>query len=120
MKKKKAVSLLIKAVSLVAIGGVVATGAVLVRNGVARLLDKNINHLEQYCPFNNVLGVNHQIKKINYTEGYKASLKEDGNIEVIADAIVEESNGNKKYIAPEGYELEGSHCVKTLTKKGNY
>lgn len=74
--------------------------------------EKNVDHVNEYCPLNGILGIEHQVEKINeqVSNEYRAYAVEDGKVELHSDFITE----NGKNILPEGYVLEGDFGVKTV------
>ena len=87
------------------------------------IIDANIDHLHEYCPLNNVFGVEHQVGRINKeykNQGITARYVEDSYItEDIIQAIQKtKDDGTIVYSAPSGYSLEGGKAVKSIAHYG--
>ena len=83
------------------------------------ICDGNVDHVNEYCPLNSVLGVEHQIKKINAMSGYSAYLLDDeyykGDVlytETVNPYTYKTDEGTY-FVAPEGYVLDGDMAVRT-------
>ncbi len=81
--------------------------------------ERNIDHVNEYCPLNGILGVEHQIEKIDAMGGYSAYLLDDeyykGDVlfkETVNPYTYETKEGSY-LVAPEGYVLEGDKAVRT-------
>ena len=73
-----------------------------------KLYDSQIDHLNEYCPLNDYLGVNHQINVINneLEPRYRAYYLKSGKGKLCSDYT-------KDYI-PEGYEVHGNKAYKNI------
>lgn len=78
--------------------------------------EKNVDHVNEYCLLNEILGIEHQIKKINeqVSNEYRAYAVEHGKVELHSDFITE----NGKTFLPAGYVLEDDYGVKTVNVPG--
>ena len=105
MDKKKVKYVVGGILTSLALGGAVLTGAAVVRHELVSILDRDINHLEEYCPYNDILGVNHQINAINKNDEYVAKLNRRKEIVITTLPVAIENQDMTTYVAPEGYEL---------------
>ena len=93
-------------------------------------IDLNIEHTEEWCPLNSILGVEHQMRKIENSYKFNSYYDEsgdmyycdfdvifakDGIVEYYTDATrISDENGNIiGYAAKEGY-LSGTKAVKRV------
>ncbi len=85
-------------------------------NGM-HLYDTQVDHLNEYCPLNDIFGVNHQIHEINKNyvqDGIKAYYTENGEVQLISGLKKTILDGKKYYSAPVGYTLNGDQAVKNI------
>lgn len=84
------------------------------------LFDSNIDHLNEYCPLNSILGVEHQIHKINYdysVYGINAYYEnETTSIEYINPTTIQKEDGSTIYTLPAGYTLVNGVGVRIVHK----
>lgn len=80
--------------------GISILAAALITGIGVEVYDASIDHYHEYCPLNNIFGIEHQIDIIN----------NDGNEKGIYAHLESEKRG---YIAPVGYELVGDRAIKT-------
>ena len=94
-----------KALAIVT-GLLVTAGAALTG---AHVVDYNVDHLKVYCPLNDILGVEHQIGKINNEyadQGIRAYISEKGNgiLTIYSDVKTEtNSRGKEVYYCPTNF-----------------
>lgn len=100
--------------------GILAT-SLSIAAGIAgiSLFDSHIDHLNEYCPLNYYLGVEHQIENIHQGNSYygvTAFPVENGRIQLVStpEVVMDSSSGNTYFYAPPGYTLEGENAVKTV------
>ncbi len=74
--------------------------------------EKNVDHVNEYCPLNGILGIEHQIEKANaqLSSEYRAYAVENHKADLYSDFITE----NGESVLPEGYVLDGNVGVKTI------
>ncbi len=81
----------------------------------ANIYDNHINHVNEVCLLTSLLGPSHQIKEIQKL-GLNVEKKElplyKESTDIIPALITYDSEGNKVYIAPSGYRLNGSLAEK--------
>ena len=124
-------------------GAGILTGALVMGVGL-HLYDANIDHLNEFCPLNNVFGLEHQVHEINnnglsmdavayddsfinitapaeertiYTLPPGYILGEDGKgYKYLADGTVEciKPIKTKDYVAADGYKLQGDKMYKNI------
>ena len=86
----------------------IALVATLVAGGTGIAIDKSIDHTEDYCPFCNVLGMEHQVNVINNSkkyENYRAKYVHDYNTTYTTNPIPMFTSEGVVYYAPAGYKL---------------
>lgn len=81
--------------------------------------ESSVDHLNEYCPLNYYLGVEHQIEEIHQGNSYygvTAFPVENGRIQLVSnpEVVMDSSSGNTYFYAPPGYTLEGENAVKTV------
>ncbi len=104
------------------IGGTLAATIALTGTGLVacELYDSKVDHMHEECPFNKVLGVEHQINKINKQTKDTDMVASHVNVisvDNITDSIpagkYTNAAGETTYSVPKGYVLEGSNAVKS-------
>ena len=81
------------------------------------LYDSNIDHLNEYCPLNNVLGAQHQVHEVNNkyaVYGINAFYTANGEVQLVSAPMKKEIDGKIVYMAPSGYVLSDGKAVKTI------
>lgn len=81
------------------------------------IYDSNIDHLNEYCPLNNVFGAQHQVHEINNeyaVYGINAFYAENGEVQLASAPKKTEKDGKIVYTAPIGYELSNGQIVKNV------
>ena len=94
----------------------VALVASLVAGGTGIVIEENIDHTEEYCPFCSILGMEHQANVINNSkkyDGYTAEYLQDYNvtqtISAFRHAMPDGTMG--EYMAPVEYSLNPDHSA---------
>ncbi len=81
------------------------------------IYDSNIDHLNEYCPLNNIFGAQHQVHEINNeyaVYGINAFYAENGRAQLVSAPMISEKDGKTIYTAPIGYELSNGQVVKNV------
>lgn len=109
----------------------IALVATLVTGGTSIAVEANVDHIHEYCPFCNVLGMKHQADAINSYKKYADYVAEYPGYTLLSpkatktstqtiDAIEHvDENGKVTYTAPSGYTLQGDKAIKTATQTIN-
>lgn len=85
--------------------------------GGMHLYDSHIDHLNEYCPLNNVLGLQHQVHKINNeysVYGINAFYAENGEAQLVSAPMKTKINGKVVEMTPIGYGLSNGKIVKNI------
>ncbi len=86
--------------------------------GVA-MYDSNIDHLNEYCPLNNIFGVEHQIDLINDEYSIKRAVyATNGEVTLVSGLTKIENDDEMVYAAPVGYTLSNGQAKKTIKLNG--
>lgn len=84
------------------------------------LYDSNVDHLNEYCPLNSILGVEHQIHEINNNYGvYGINAyyeNETTSKEYINPTAIQKEDGSTIYTLPAGYTLVDGVGVRIVHK----
>lgn len=99
----------------------IALVATLVTGGTGLAIEANVDHVHEYCPLCEVLGMEHQARAINsydkyanYTAHYIPEHIETTTYTTNAIKHIG-TNGVEIYTAPAGYSLQGDLAVKTVS-----
>ena len=101
----------------------IALVATLVVGGTGIAIEESIDHTEEYCPFCDVLGMEHQVNVINNSkryDGYTAIYRPEyiETTKYTTDAVISvDENGEMQYLAPSGYTLQGDKAVMNVSTK---
>lgn len=89
--------------------------ALATRAGIS-IVEKNVDHLNEYCPLNGLLGVNHQILKINEhrSEGYEAYPLDSDYYTIEVEPYITHDGNETHYSVPEGFTLQDGKDVKNI------
>lgn len=109
----------------------IALVATLVTGGASIAVESNVDHIHEYCPFCNVLGMKHQADAINSYKKYADYVAEYPGYTLLSPKATKTStqtidatkhvdeNGLVTYTAPAGYVLQGDKAIKTATQTIN-
>lgn len=81
------------------------------------IYDAKVDHLEEYCPLNQIFGVEHQINEINNMQnedGIHAYYAEDGLVKIKSAPMQVIQDGEVIYVAPSGYILANGEVIKNV------
>ena len=103
----------------------IALVATLVTGGTSIAVEANVDHIHEYCPFCNVLGMKHQADAINSYKKYADYVAEYPGYTLLSPKATKTStqtidatkhvdeNGLVTYTAPAGYTLQGDKAFRT-------
>ena len=103
----------------------IALVATLVTGGAGIAIEANVDHIHEYCPLCNVLGMKHQADAINSYKKYADYVAEYPGYTLLSPKATKTStqtidatkhvdeNGLVTYTAPAGYTLQGDKAFRT-------
>lgn len=102
-------------IKVVAISTII--GALSLNKGI-KVYDDNINHLSEWCPLNNILGIEHQIKRINKdfgSHGIQAYKVENNAVYLTSELNILYEDDNSFYFnLPNGFVYKDKQGVKKV------